>query len=61
MTAQCSVKSALSLQQLAREKAFRRWSNLSIGREMVIAVGFLAFVGLALSVGSSALDLVALR
>jgi hypothetical protein len=53
--------SAVSLQQLAREKAFRRWSNLSLGREMMIAVGFLALVGLALSVGSSALDLLALR
>lgn len=61
MTAQCSVMSAVSLQQLAREKAFRRWSNLSLGREMMIAVGFLALVGLALSVGSSALDLLALR
>ena len=61
MTTQCSVMSAVPLQQLAREKAFRRWSNLSLGREMMIAVGFLALVGLALSVGSSGLNLIALR
>jgi hypothetical protein len=61
MTTQCSVRPAVSLQQLAREKAFRRWSNLSLGREMLIAVGLLAVVGLVLSIGSSALDLIALR
>lgn len=61
MTTQYSVTPAVLLQQLAREKAFRRWSNLSLGREMLIALGLLAVVGLILSIGSSALDLIALK
>ena len=61
MTTECSAKPALSLRQLAREKAFRRWSNLSLGKEVLIAVAFLAGIGLVLSIGSSALDLMALQ
>jgi hypothetical protein len=61
MTTECSARPALSLQQLAREKAFRRWSNLSLGREALIAVALLAAIGLVLSLGSSALDLIALK
>jgi len=61
MTTECSAKPAVSLRQFAREKALRRWWNLSLGREVLIAVALLAGIGLALSVGSSALDLMALR
>jgi hypothetical protein len=46
MTTECSAKPALSLRQLAREKAFRRWSNLSIGKEVLIAVALFAGLGL---------------
>jgi hypothetical protein len=49
------------MQQLACEKALRRRSNLSLGKEMLIAVVLLAVIGLVLSIGSSALDLIALR
>ena len=61
MTTECSAKPAMSLRQLSREKAYRRWSNLSLGKEVLIAVVLLAAIGLALSVGSSALDLLALQ
>ena len=61
MTTECSAKPAMSLRQLARERAFRHWSNLSLGKEVLIAVALLAGIGLVLSIGSSALDLVALQ
>ncbi|MBL6614751.1 MAG: hypothetical protein ISP45_12115 [Reyranella sp.] len=61
MTTAYSVRPAVSLQQLAREKAFRLRSNLALGREMLIAVALLALIGLVLSIGSSALELVALK
>jgi hypothetical protein len=59
MMTECFTKQATSLQQLAREKVFRRSSNLSLGKEMLMAVALLAAVGLVLSIGSSALDLIA--
>jgi hypothetical protein len=52
---------AMSLRLLARKKALRRWSNLSLAKEVLIAVALLAGIGLVLSIGSSALDLVALQ
>lgn len=61
MTTQCSAAPAVLSRQLASEKAFRRWSNLSLGREMLTAVGLLAVLGLLLSLGFSALDLMAVR
>jgi len=51
----------MSLAQLARERAFRRWSNLSLGKEVLIAMALLAGIGLVLSIGSSALELMALQ
>jgi hypothetical protein len=61
MTTECFTKEAMSLRQLARDRAFRRWSNLSLGKEVLIAVALLAGIGLVLSIGSSALDLMALQ
>ena len=61
MTTECSAKPAVSLLQLAREKASRRRSNLSLAKDMLMAVALLAGVGLLLSIGSSALDLMALQ
>ena len=61
MTTECSAKPAMLLRQLARERAFRHWSNLSLGKEVLIAVALLAGIGLVLSIGSSALDLMALQ
>ena len=61
MTTAYSVRPAVSLQQLAREKAFRLRSNLALGREVLIAVALLAAIGLGLSIGSSALELIALK
>lgn len=61
MTTECAAKPAMSLRQLTREKAFRRWSNLSLGKEVLIAVALLAGIGLVLSIGSSALNLMALQ
>lgn len=61
MTTECTAKPAMSLRQLTREKAFRRWSNLSLGKEVLIAVALLAGIGLVLSIGSSALNLMALQ
>ena len=61
MATECAARLAPSLQQLARERALRRWSNLSLGKEVLIAVALLAVIGLVLSIGSSALDLIALR
>jgi hypothetical protein len=49
----------MSLRQLTRERAFRRWWNLSLGKEVLIAVALPAGIGLVLSIGSSALDLMA--
>jgi hypothetical protein len=61
MTTECAPKPALSLLQLSRDKAFRRWSTLSLGKEVLIGVALLAGIGLVLSIGSSALDLMALQ
>ena len=60
MTTECSALPALSLGQLARDKASRRLSNLALGKDMLIALAVLAGIGLVLSLGSSALDLLAL-
>jgi hypothetical protein len=60
MTTECSALTGLSLQQLARDKASRRQSNLSLGKDMLIAVALLAGIGLVLSIGSAALNLLAL-
>jgi hypothetical protein len=35
----------MSLRQVSHEKAFRRWWNLSLGKEMPIAVAFLVSIG----------------
>ena len=56
MTTDCS---ALPLGQLARDKASRRLSNLALGKDMLIALAFLAGVGLMLIIGSAALELMA--
>lgn len=61
MTADRSAKSALLVGQLAREKAFRRWSNISDAKRILIALGLLAGLGFLLSAGFSSLDLMALR
>lgn len=61
MTTECSAQPALSLRQLAYEKDFRRWSNLSLGKDVLIALALLVGIGLVLSIGSSALDLMALK
>ena len=61
MTTECAARQAPSVQQLACEKALRQQSNLSLGKEVLIAVVLLAVIGLVLSIGSSALDLIALR
>ena len=50
--------------QLASEKAsrrYRRWSNVSLIKHVLIAVALLAGIGAVMSIGSSELDLVALR
>lgn len=61
MTSECAPKPAISLRQLADERVFRRWSNLSLAKEVLIAVALLAGIGLVLSIGSSALNLMALQ
>ena len=61
MTTECSALPGLSLQQRARDKASRRRSNLSLGKDMLIALALLAGIGLVLSIGSTALDLFALK
>jgi hypothetical protein len=58
MTSKCAARPALSPLQLAGERDFRRWSNLSLAKEALIAVALLAGIGLVLSIGSSALNLV---
>jgi len=60
MTTECSALPGLSLQQLAHDKASRRRSNLSLGKDMLIALSLLAGIGLVLSIGSAALNLLAL-
>ena len=60
MTTECSALPGLSLQQLARDKASRRQSNLSLGKDMLIALAFLASIGLVLGIGSAASNLLAL-
>ena len=60
MTTECSALRGLSLQQLALDKASRRRSNLSLGKDMLIALSLLAGIGLVLSIGSAALNLLAL-
>lgn len=61
MATECSALPAMSLAQLADAKASRRRSNLSLGKDMLIAVALLAGIGLVLSIGSAALDLFALK
>jgi hypothetical protein len=58
MTTECSALPAMSLGQRARDKASRRLSTLALGKDMLIV---LAGTGLVLSLGSSALDLLALK
>ena len=60
MTTDCSALPNPSLLQLARDKASRRLSNLALGKDMLIALAFLAGIGLVLSIGSAALELLAL-
>lgn len=60
MTTECSALPAMSLLQLARDKASRRRSNLSLGKDMLIALALLAGIGLVLSIGSAAVELLAL-
>ena len=60
MTTECSALPGLSLQQLTHDKASRRRSNLSLGKDMLIALALLAGIGLVLSIGSAALNLLAL-
>jgi len=60
MTTECSALPALSLRQRAQDKASRRLSNLALGKDMLIALAVLAGIGLVLSIGSSALDLLSL-
>jgi hypothetical protein len=60
MTTECSALPAVSLLQLARDKASRRHSNLSLGKDMLIALALLAGIGLVLSIGSAAVELLAL-
>ena len=60
MTTECSALPAVSLLQLARDKASRRHSNLSLGKDMLIALDLLAGIGLVLSIGSAAVELLAL-
>ena len=57
MTTESSAKPTMSLRQLAQARAFRRWSNLSLGKEVLVAMVVLAGIGLVMSFGSSALDL----
>jgi hypothetical protein len=61
MTTECSALPAMSLGQRARDKASRRLSTLALGKDMLIALAVLAGTGLVLSLGSSALDLLALK
>jgi hypothetical protein len=61
MTTECAATPAQLLRQLARDNAFRRWSNLALGKEVLIAVALLTVIGLVLSAGFSALDLIALQ
>jgi hypothetical protein len=60
MTTECSALPATSLLQLARDKASRRRSNLALGKDMLIALTLLAGIGLMLSMGSAAFELLAL-
>jgi hypothetical protein len=60
MTTECFALPAVSLLQLAREKASRRRSNLSLGMDMLVALALLAGIGLVLSIGSAAVELLAL-
>jgi hypothetical protein len=64
MAAACFEESAARSRQLAFEKAsrrYRRWSNLSLIKDVLVAVALLAGIGAVLSLGSSGLDLAALR
>ena len=60
MTTECSALPGLSLQQRVHDKASRRLSNLALGKDMMIALTLLAGIGLALSIGSTALNLLSL-
>jgi hypothetical protein len=61
MTTKCSAQPALSLRQFVCGVAFRQRSNLSLGKDVLIALALLVGIGLVLSIGSSALDLMALK
>lgn len=61
MTTKCAAQPALSLRRLACDLAFRQRSNLSLGKDALIALALLVGIGLVLSIGSSALDLIALK
>jgi hypothetical protein len=64
MTAERLEESAARSRQVASEKAswrYRRWSNLSLIKEALIAMALLAGIGAVLSIGSSGWGLVALR
>jgi hypothetical protein len=62
MTAERFEESAARSRQLASEKAsrrYRRWSNLSLIKHVLIAVALLAGIAAVMSIGSSTLDLMA--
>jgi hypothetical protein len=64
MTAERFEESVARSRQLASEKASRRyrsWSNVSLIKHVLIAVALLAGIGAVMSIGSSELDLIALR
>jgi hypothetical protein len=64
ITAERLEESAARSRQIASEKAswrYRRWSNLSLIKDVLVAVALLAGIGAVLSLGSSGLDLAALR
>jgi hypothetical protein len=64
MTAERFEESVARSRQLASEKAsrrYRRWSNVSLIKHVLIAVALLASIGAVMSIGSSELDLIALR
>jgi hypothetical protein len=55
MTTERFEEPAARLQQIASQKAYRRWSNLSLIKDVLIAVALLGGIGAALSLGSLAL------
>jgi hypothetical protein len=64
MTAERFEESVARSRQLASEKAsrrYRRWSNVSLIKHVLIAVALLAGIGAVLSFGASGLELIAFR